>query len=101
MPGFDTSLCCLPGSSGRMNRGGMEPGYGVYVVFRSGIIPKLVGLSAALLLSATDSAAGEHVSAYYYPWYAGANWNPSNFLRGKNRMDIPPLMGTYDNATNQ
>lgn len=56
-------------------------------------------LSIALFLSGTGAAAAEHVSAYYYPWYAGADWNQSNFLRGKNRMDIPPLMGTYDNVT--
>src|SRR6187549_2581797 len=49
--------------------------------------------------TAAPAAADVQVSAYYYPWYAGAEWNPSNFLRGKNRMDIPPLIGTYDNAT--
>ena len=72
-------------------------------LFRSGprFRPGMLGLFAALWISGTPVAAAEHVSAYYYPWYAGANWNQSNFLRGKNRMDIPPLMGTYDNATNQ
>jgi glycoprotein endo-alpha-1,2-mannosidase len=54
---------------------------------------------AALAASDGRAAGDVQVSAYYYPWYAGAEWNPSDFLRGKNRMDIPPLIGTYDNAT--
>jgi hypothetical protein len=62
----------------------------------------ILGLGTAASVSAEPAAraaAAAQVSAYYYPWYAGANWNQSNFLRGKNRMDIPPLIGTYDNAT--
>jgi hypothetical protein len=61
------------------------------------------GLRAAALSLLLAGAAGAQrpVSVYYYPWYAGANWDQNKFLRGKNRMDIPPLMGTYDNATNK
>ncbi|GEM_PF-4242091 len=59
-----------------------------------GTVPACIGFGMG-------AAQAQHISAYYYPWYAGANWNQSNFLRGKNRMDIPPLMGTYDNVTNQ
>jgi hypothetical protein len=59
------------------------------------------GMLSLCLRAGTANAAGPQISAYYYPWYAGANWNQSNFLRGKNRMDIPPLMGTYDNVTSK
>jgi hypothetical protein len=55
-------------------------------------------LALALLFVA---ARAQHVSVYYYPWYAGKNWNPGAFLRGKDRMDIPPLIGTYDNVTDK
>jgi glycoprotein endo-alpha-1,2-mannosidase len=58
-----------------------------------------LAMGVGLLLCGTVSA--HQISVYYYPWYSGANWNPSNFLRGKNRMDIPPLMGTYDNVVNK
>lgn len=61
-----------------------------------GIFPALV-----LTLAVAASLAAPPVSVYYYPWYAGANWNQNNFLRGKTRMDIPPLIGTYDNVTNK
>ena len=57
--------------------------------------------SLSLILLLTGSLSAQHVSVYYYPWYSGANWNQSNFLRGKNRMDIPPLIGTYDNVVNK
>ncbi|MDB5106379.1 MAG: hypothetical protein JWP91_4068 [Fibrobacteres bacterium] len=70
---------------------------------RNGIGRARLGTVWGLILLCLGSvpAAEPHVSVYYYPWYAGANWNQSNFLRGKNRMDIPPLMGTYDNASNK
>jgi hypothetical protein len=54
-----------------------------------------------LLGAAAVSAQTVPVSVYYYPWYSGANWDQNKFLRGKNRMDIPPLIGTYDNAVNK
>jgi hypothetical protein len=56
------------------------------------------GFFSAWFLLVIGEAAAQHVSVYYYPWYSGANWNQSDFLRGRNRMDIPPLIGTYDNV---
>jgi hypothetical protein len=56
------------------------------------------GFVLAWFLLVIGEAAAQHVSVYYYPWYSGANWNQSDFLRGGNRMDIPPLIGTYDNV---
>jgi glycoprotein endo-alpha-1,2-mannosidase len=47
------------------------------------------------------SSEAQQISVYYYPWYSGTNWNSNNFLRGKTRMDIPPLIGTYDNVVNK
>ena len=61
-------------------------------------------LWAALLAAfpvLAGTAAAQPVSVYYYPWYSGANWDQNKFLRGKNRMDIPPLIGTYDNVVNK
>lgn len=62
-------------------------------------LPVLAPL-ALLAASAALPAAAKHVSVYYYPWYAGANWDGTRYLRGSRIMDIPPLIGTYDNATN-
>lgn len=61
----------------------------------------LQGMVLGLFLLVPGAAPKPHISVYYYPWYSGANWNQGNFLRGKNRMDIPPLMGTYDNVVNK
>lgn len=58
-------------------------------------------LAACALAAALPATAQHQVSAYYYPWYSGADWNPSDFLRGRNRMDIPPLIGTYDNVVDK
>ena len=63
--------------------------------------PRLSIPFAAALLAAGMAVAKPHVGVYYYPWYAGKNWNQNGFLRGKTRMDIPPLIGTYDNVTDK
>lgn len=58
-------------------------------------------LSFGLLIGAAVAVSAAPVSVYYYPWYSGANWDQNKFLRGKNRMNIPPLIGTYDNVVNR
>ncbi len=63
--------------------------------------PSLLAAALPVFLAVQPLAAKPHVGVYYYPWYAGKNWNQNGFLRGNTRMNIPPLIGTYDNVTDK